>query len=614
MSATTAPATGSKAMAANALRSAGLLDKDTQMRDATDKPGGRKGSSKIRSHRNRPIDAFKDQGPSRLSSRIATSTSHAGPSDPLAIRGAARPTAAGRLRRGAVSAGSAASNLVGGPRVTVSRPKGVESWRELVRKRWNAETQFLNLENLLDDELVKKYNLSPPGTGGGGIREAGVIFKLAGELKPPPKTLSLANNGMNGEHLQYLAKYLPNIVNLSLQGNNIRTVKDLDTISARRNQLNQLRELVLIGNPVREQNPEQYKSELTRKFASLQVLDQEPIAQIGFDVPKPVAAPAAVKKPSATTFPVQMQSNFITGVDGSIVSNFLVRYYNLFDNQREALVHAYDPAATFSYSVNTAIPARARLQGFQYSKDMPNQRNLTWAPWLTADNGGSRNLTRLSSGLSKALESLHIGGPKAVSVIQTLPGTRHDISGPPEKFCLDAFPVPIGQGMGLLVTVHGQFTEVGIEGVRSFDRSFVLAPALEGSAARANGWDVMVLSDQWTVRLYSSHEAWKPGPLLVQAPFTKKPRNPPPAATTTTTTTQPQKPNQLLFESLPSDQQSKLNLIPEPQRTLVLEIMARTNLNVQFALDCLQENEWDIDRAMANFNQVKSTLGRDAYV
>jgi nuclear RNA export factor len=46
-----------------------------------------------------------------------------------------------------------------------------------------------------------------------------------------------------------------------------------------------------------------------------------------------------------------------------------------------------------------------------------------------------------------------------VSVIQTLPGTRHDISGPPEKFCLDAFPVPIGQGMGLLVTVHGQFTE-----------------------------------------------------------------------------------------------------------------------------------------------------------
>jgi len=28
----------------------------------------------------------------------------------------------------------------------------------------------------------------------------------------------------------------------------------------------------------------------------------------------------------------------------------------------------------------------------------------------------------------------------------------------------------------------------------------------------------VILSDQWTVRNYSSHEAWKPSPLLVQAP------------------------------------------------------------------------------------------------
>lgn len=32
------------------------------------------------------------------------------------------------------------------------------------------------------------------------------------------------------------------------------------------------------------------------------------------------------------------------------------------------------------------------------------------------------------------------------------------------------------------------------------------------------GWDVEILSDQLVVRNYSSHEAWKPGPLLVQAP------------------------------------------------------------------------------------------------
>lgn len=59
------PAPGSRTLASNALRNAGLIDRDAKMRDATDKPGGRKGSSKARSHRTRPIDVYKDSGPSK---------------------------------------------------------------------------------------------------------------------------------------------------------------------------------------------------------------------------------------------------------------------------------------------------------------------------------------------------------------------------------------------------------------------------------------------------------------------------------------------------------------------------------------------------------------------
>lgn len=55
------------------------------------------------------------------------------------------------------------------------------------------------------------------------------------------------------------------------------------------------------------------------------------------------------------------------------------------------------------------------------------------------------------------------------------------------------------------------------KGIRSFDRSFVLAPAPEGSRAKQNGWNVIILSDQLVVRAYSSHEAWRPGPMRVQA-------------------------------------------------------------------------------------------------
>jgi nuclear RNA export factor len=32
-----------------------------------------------------------------------------------------------------------------------------------------------------------------------------------------------------------------------------------------------------------------------------------------------------------------------------------------------------------------------------------------------------------------------------------------------------------------------------------------------------NGWDVVILSDQWNVRVHSSPEAWRPGPMRLQA-------------------------------------------------------------------------------------------------
>lgn len=90
---------------------------------------------------------------------------------------------------------------------------------------------------------------------------------------------------------------------------------------------------------------------------------------------------------------------------------------------------------------------------------MPNQRKLEWGPWLSNSAGGSRNLNRIGGGLEKTVKSLHVGAEEAMKAMAALPGTKHDIGGPPEKFCIDSFPVPHGQGMGLLLAIHGQFTE-----------------------------------------------------------------------------------------------------------------------------------------------------------
>jgi len=113
------------------------------------------------------------------------------------------------------------------------------------------------------------------------------------------------------------------------------------------------------------------------------------------------------------------------------------------------------------------------------------------------------------------------------------------------------------------------------------------------------GWDVIILSDQLTIRSYSSSNAWTVGPMLVQAEDKSK---------------NMQKPAEFLPSSLPPPQQQVLNTLPEAQRQLVLSVSARTRLNVNYAVECLNGNAWDLERAIANFEQVKETLPKDAFL
>lgn len=176
----------------------------------------------------------------------------------------------------------------------------------------------------------------------------------------------------------------------------------------------------------------------------------------------------------------------------------LIRFFTLFDRGRLELLDAYHPAATFSFSANTSIPPRARIQGLHST--LPNQRNLKWDVWLGGGNGGSRNLSRVGN-VDKMAQSLHVGQENVIKSILSLPNTKHDIDGAPSAFCLDCWTV----GPTWFVTVHGQFTEGTIffvefflpsntwEGsqsaystepvnaLRSFDRSFILALAAEDS-------------------------------------------------------------------------------------------------------------------------------------
>ncbi|THV01015.1 NTF2-like protein, partial [Dendrothele bispora CBS 962.96] len=520
-------------------------------------------------------------------------------SDPLAIRGAARNTVIGRMRRNAVSSSSQASPSNIPVRMSTRTAKTVETWREVVKKRWNPELGLLDLSNLIEDPIIKKNNLLPPGHGG-TAREAAVMFKIASQLKPEVQSLDLSKNNLIGSHLSLLGHYLPRLANLSLKDNSIRNYRELDSLSGKKEKLINLRELIMAGNPLREEEiqkglGDKFKQEVTRRFASLSVLDGETITQIAFDVPQASSSSASAEKPSATTFPLEMGPSFIVGVDGGLLSGFLARFFSVLDNQRSALREVYDPAATFSYSCNTSIPDRARIQAFHHR--LPNQKKLEWSPWLS----GSRNLVRLANSIEKQEQRLFVGGEAIAKCVEGLPKTRHDISGPPEKFCVDCFPVVHAGMMGLLVTIHGEFIELPMEGVRSFDRTFILIPAPDGSNAKLNGWDVLIISDQWTVRGYSEPEAWKPGPMIVQP-------DPTSSRSMTQSQQQGQPPQPIQGSTLPPDQQAALTAIPEPQHSMVVQICARTGLNIKYAVECLTGNGWDVEKAVANFNEVKVGL------
>ena len=134
--------------------------------------------------------------------------------------------------------------------------------------------------------------------------------------------------------------------------------------------------------------------------------------------------------------------------------------------------------------------------------------------------------------------------------------------------------------------------------------------------AKLNGWDVMILSDQLCIRAYSSHEAWRPGPMKVQAgdplrsqQATQQHASAPQALQDTLSTfvcgpalRRNPAALDLHFASL---LRGCLPAQAEPQRGLIIQIRQRTGLNAQFAVDCLQNNAWDLDRAIANFEQVK---------
>ncbi|KAG8895923.1 vacuolar transporter chaperone, partial [Tulasnella sp. 403] len=496
-----------------------------------------------------------------------------------------------------------------------NRPKNIPLLRKFVEGRYDMERKFLNMEHLQDDpfwETNKIKSLDDPHAS----RDIGaVILKLAAELNPRVETVSFANNKFKSlRQFSYLSRYLPNLGNLSFQNNMIGSSKELSSLSSKTGAPSALRELVFLDNPFRtaaanNDNLDSYRAQVLRVFPQLEVLDYAPLSKIGFDVPAVTKSGPSTSEPEApTTFPVNMGPSVLPEPTGNMATTFLSRFFIAMDTARDSLIDVYAPNATFSYAMTSTIPPRARIK--KYHTEMPFQRALTWDGWLAQ----SRNLSRMRA-INHAMKTLHTSPVAIVAALKALPETRHPIN-EASKYMIDAWlvdhvvspAISAPNGTALFATVHGEFVELPHKGVRSFDRTFILVPAAEGSKAALAGWPCMILSDQLVIRNYSGSDAWLPGPLLVQTVEGEAGSSAPPAGPGTT----PSAPPPATALSQPP-MNEMLASIPEPQRSLVIQVQMQTGLNTAFAGQCLEANGWDLQRALANFQELRATIPPAAF-
>lgn len=233
----------------------------------------------------------------------------------------------------------------------------------------------------------------------------------------------------------------------------------------------------------------------------------------------------------------------------AIVSKFVEEYYSIYDSEsRTGLLAAYHDNSFISITTSTL-------------------QNSTPVEALTAYHNVSRNFLR--SKLSPEMNATRLKRGKAatVALLCDLPLTKHD----PQAMAVDlTFFTP----QMIILTITGVFKErkesnPKAEHVRTFHRTFTIVPNNFGLLCIMN--DMMHVTN---ATLLQSKKAFKT--LIIPKPL--------PMTIST----------ELLVPQL--DDNTKLQMIQS--------MMAQTNMNYEWSKKCLEENNFDYNRACFVFNEL----------
>ncbi|KAG8201017.1 hypothetical protein JTE90_002695 [Oedothorax gibbosus] len=246
------------------------------------------------------------------------------------------------------------------------------------------------------------------------------------------------------------------------------------------------------------------------------------------------------------TLPVSKKSFFAADDVKDMVIQFLDLYYTIYDSgDRSKLVDAYHDQAYFSLYLPKSNHYHKQGKGT-----------------LAAYTYHNRNLLNMGDS-SQRYKLLRQGKINIVSTISDLPQTMHD----PTSFNIDIFHISPNL---MSFSVTGVFKEVGAEinevPLKCFSRTYIVAPHGQGLVITNESFFISIATEDQKAKAFK-----------VPAP---------------TPSTSPAHPNE---EKNPNEKQ-----------LMVIELSKHSGMNVDFSAKCLEECDWDYQRAVAVFLKFQS--------
>lgn len=454
-----------------------------------------------------------------------------------------------------------------------SKDGTIDTLKQFLVTRYSPENRMLDLSRIADDPTLSNFGIVANTSTSSKLFMA--LMKLLSDEKMDVVSITLEGNKLKDiVGITTLAQSFPKLRNLSLANNDIRRYKDMDAWASK-HKLAELQELILTGNPVREdeiaKNREiEYRSEITKRFPSLKLLDGQPIAQgISFDIGDDSTKPGSSGR---IELPAPIVGGFTENETVQATAmDFLGRFFPAYDGDRSVLAPFYADNAIFSMSLNVAAPRKKSGGAFT---------SQAWQNYVHT----SRNLTRITA-LDARITRTNVGKEQIIQALKHLPASTHDLSDA-NLFCVDAWAFPTSEGnVHVQICVHGEFKEKAPQTKqvtkRSFDRTFTLGPASEGQGI--NG--VIIKSDLLVLRAWGGHDAWKPtGPT---------PSSAEPAV------------NGAVLGGRPDG-------INDQQFEMLNQLKSQTGLNTHYANMCLSQMKWDLNAAVQITIDLKSKNGLPA--